>query len=135
MTTIALVDTRLEILGESIGMVVSTHDTIAAVIKRKFGAHHEVSQAVESLEKKPDSVGRREMPKEEINGSGAAEDAEILAAARSMLEILKKQPGAQEIVQQTVTGNHIFSGTSDIHIGDTTVGRSYRWRHDGKPRD
>jgi hypothetical protein len=33
MTTIALVDTRLEISGESIGTVVSTHDTIAAAFK------------------------------------------------------------------------------------------------------
>jgi hypothetical protein len=33
MTTIALVDTRLEKPEESIGTVVSTHDTIAAAFK------------------------------------------------------------------------------------------------------
>ena len=33
MNTIALVDTRLEIPGESIGTVVSTHGTIAAAFK------------------------------------------------------------------------------------------------------
>ena len=33
MNTIALVDTTLEILGESIGTVVSTHGTIAAAFK------------------------------------------------------------------------------------------------------
>jgi hypothetical protein len=33
MSTIALIDTRLEIPGESIGTVVSTHDTIAAAFK------------------------------------------------------------------------------------------------------
>jgi hypothetical protein len=33
MSTIALVDTRLEIPGESIGTVVSTHGTIAAAFK------------------------------------------------------------------------------------------------------
>ncbi len=33
MSTIALVDTTLEILGESIGTVVSTHGTIAAAFK------------------------------------------------------------------------------------------------------
>ena len=67
-------------------------------------------------------LGRREMLKEEIVGTGAAADAEILAAARSLLENLKKQPGGQEIVQQTVAGNkNIFSGTGDIHIEGTQL--------------
>jgi hypothetical protein len=96
------------------------YDGLKAIIKKKFGAHHEVVQAVENLEKKPDSIGRRETLKEEFVGSGATADAEILAAARSLLENLKKQPGGQEIVQQIVTGNrNIFSGTGDIHIGGT----------------
>jgi disulfide oxidoreductase YuzD len=96
------------------------YDGLKAIIKRKFGAHHEVVQAVENLEKKPNSIGRREMLKEEIVGSGAVADTEILAAARSLIENLKKQPGGQEIVQQIVTGNqNIFSGTGDIHIGGT----------------
>jgi hypothetical protein len=33
MNTIALVDTRLETLGESIGTVISTHNTMAAALK------------------------------------------------------------------------------------------------------
>jgi hypothetical protein len=33
MSTIALIDTRLKIPGESIGTVVSTHDTIRAAFK------------------------------------------------------------------------------------------------------
>jgi hypothetical protein len=96
------------------------YDGLKAIIKRKFGAHHEVVQAVENLEKKPDSIGRREMLKEELVSSGADADADILAAARSLLENLKKQSGDQETVQQIVTGNrNIFSGTGDIHIGGT----------------
>jgi SEFIR domain len=96
------------------------YDGLKAIIKRKFGDRHEVVQAVENLEKKPDSIGRREMLKEELIGSGAEADAEILATARSLLENLKKQPSDREIVQQIVTGNrNIFSGTGDIHIGRT----------------
>ena len=98
------------------------YEALTALIKKKFGAHHEVSQAVESLEKKPDSVGRRETLKEEIVSSGAAADAEILASACSLLEKLKEQPGGQQIVQQTVTGNqNIFSGTGNIRIGGTQL--------------
>ena len=97
------------------------YDGLKAILTRKLGAHHDVLQAIGNLEKKPDSIGRREMLKEEIVGAGAVEDAEILAAARSLLENLEKQPGGQEIiVKQIVTGSqNIFSGTGDIHIGGT----------------
>jgi hypothetical protein len=94
------------------------YNGLKAIIEKKFGAHHEIVQAVENLEKRPESAGRRETLKEEIVTSGAGADVEILAAARTLLEALKKQPGGQEIVQQVVTGNqNIFSGTGDIHIG------------------
>jgi hypothetical protein len=96
------------------------YEGLKAIVERKFGGHHEVVQAVESLEKKPDSIGRREMLKEEIAASGVGADAEVLAAARSLLDTLNKQPGGQETVQQIVTGSqNIFSGTGDIHIGGT----------------
>lgn len=96
------------------------YDGLKAIIIRKFGAHHEVIKAVDSVEKNPDSPGRRETLKEEVVASGAATDAEILAAARSLLEELKQQPGGQETVHQFVTGNrNIFSGSGDIHIGGT----------------
>ena len=98
------------------------YDGLKAILARKLGVHNDVLQAIGNLEKKPDSIGRREMLKEEIVGTGAAADAEILAAARSLLENLKKQPGGQEIVQQTVAGNkNIFSGTGDIHIEGTQL--------------
>lgn len=106
-----------------------------AIIRRKFGTHHKGVQAVESFEKKPDSVGRRETLKEEIVNSGAAAAAEVLGAARYLLENLKKQPGGQEIVQQIVTGNqNIFSGTGDVHIGEiqSSKAQTYRWRHDSE---
>jgi hypothetical protein len=98
------------------------YDGLKAILTRKLGTDHDVLQAIENLEKKPDSIGRREMLKEDIASTGADADAEILACARSLLENLKKQPGDQATVQQTVTGNqNIFSGTGDIHIGRTQV--------------
>jgi hypothetical protein len=94
------------------------YEGLKSIIIKKFGPPHEVVQAVEGVEKKPDSVGRRETLKEELEDSGAAADAEVLAAARTLLEKLQQQPGGQEIVHQVVTGNrNIFTGRGDIHIG------------------
>jgi hypothetical protein len=91
---------------------------LKSVIVKKFGANHEVVQAVENVEEKPDSSGRRETLKEEIASSKAEADAEIVAAARALLQKLQEQPGGQQIIHQIVTGNHnIFTGHGDIHIG------------------
>jgi hypothetical protein len=74
--------------------------------------------AVENLEKKPESPGRRETLKEEIAGSPVGTDDEILTAARALLESVKQHGGGQNVVHQNVTGNrNIISGTGDISIG------------------
>ena len=99
--------------------VKEAYEGLKALIARKLGTRHAAVEAVGTLEKKPDSTGRRETLNEEIAGSAVATDAAIVAAAHNLLESVKRHGGGQESVQQKVTGNrNIFSGTGDIHIGD-----------------
>ena len=92
------------------------YDALKKIIVRKFGSKPEVIEAVEQLEKKPDSPGRRETLQEEIVSSGAAQDEELLAAAQALSNCVKSQSGST--VHQIVTGDrNIFSGTGDIQIG------------------
>ena len=78
----------------------------------------ECLEAVGSLEQKPESNGRRETLGEELAGSAVAADAEIVSAARALLEQVQKHGGLQQNVRQDVAGNrNIFSGTGDINIG------------------
>jgi disulfide oxidoreductase YuzD len=72
-----------------------SYEGLKAIIVRKFGTHHEIVRAVDNLEKKPDSAGRKETLKEEIVGSGAVADTELLAAANSLLARLKEPPVAR----------------------------------------
>ena len=98
--------------------VKDAYEGLKTLIARKLGAKNPVLDAVDSLEKKPDSAGRRETLNEEVTGSAASADAEIVAAARALLENVQKHGGGPQIVQQNVTGNrNIFSGTGDINIG------------------
>jgi hypothetical protein len=98
------------------------YDGLKTIIVRKFGANHEVVKAVENIEKRPQSIGRRETLKEEIVSSGASEDAEIVMVARSLLEQMQRQPGGQEVIHQIVTGNYnTFTGHGDIHIGEKGI--------------
>jgi hypothetical protein len=101
--------------------VKDAYQGLKSVIVRKLGTTHEVVKAVENLEQKPDSTGRRDTLQEEIAAARTVDDTDIAAAARALLEDLKKRPGGSQTVQQTVTGNkNVFSGTGDVHIGGTT---------------
>ena len=88
------------------------------LIGKKIGARHGVLDAVDNVEKKPESSGRRQTLAEEVGSSGLATEPQVVDAAQRLLESVEKLPGGEQHVRQTVTGNrNIFSGTGDIHIG------------------
>lgn len=94
------------------------YDGLKSLLARKFGARHAVLEAVDQLERKPDSAGRRATLQEEVGSSQAAGDPDVLAAAQRLLESLQRISGSPVTVQQKVTGNHnIFTGTGDINLG------------------
>ena len=90
---------------------------IKAMIIRKYGKDSNVNKALEDLEEKPDSAGRRAVLNEEIEAAGANEDNELINASKELLEKLKEFPHIYTNVTQTVTGDkNIFSGTGDVRI-------------------
>lgn len=90
---------------------------LKSLIVKKFGAQHEVVRAVENLEQKPQSTGRQQTVQEEVKSAAVEKDDQIVAAAQSLIEKIKAQPGGEAHIQQIVTGNrNIFSGTGDINI-------------------
>jgi hypothetical protein len=93
------------------------YEALKALIKRKFGQHQDLNEAIQKIEDKPDSPGRQETLKEEINAVKVDQDEEIVKVASALLEKLKSLPGGQQIIQQTVTGDkNIFSGTGNINV-------------------
>lgn len=74
--------------------------------------------ALESLEQKPDSANRKGVLLEELQGTGADKDEEIIKAAQDLLDAVKAQPGGEkavrDIIHQQVSGSgHIFSGSGN----------------------
>ncbi len=59
---------------------------LKGLVLRKFGDKGEVSDALESVERKPDSKGRETTLKEELEAAEAYKDEELLAAAKELLE-------------------------------------------------
>lgn len=100
--------------------VQDAYGALKSLLARKFGNNSELVTSADALEKNPDSAGRRETLKEELAAARAHGDEEIVAAARALIEAIKSQPGGEQTINQTVSGNHnIFSGS-----GNVTVNRS-----------
>jgi hypothetical protein len=88
--------------------VKDAYGALKTLIARKFGADSRLSQAVQDLESKPESGARRAVLEEEVASAGAETDAEILAAARGLLE------------SAAATGAHLnahASGERSVAIG------------------
>ena len=97
------------------------YQALKVALQKKYGVESDLVEAVNKLEKKPDSDGRREMLQEEIKATDASNDDGILKFAQALLEVVKSQPGGesriQQIINQSVKGDHnIFSGSGDVTV-------------------
>jgi hypothetical protein len=80
--------------------IVDSYGALKSLIQKKLGPNSEVVDAIEKLQTKPDSAGRRETLKEEIKASNAGEEPELLAAAKVLVEIIKASPNGEQHLQQ-----------------------------------
>ena len=88
------------------------------LIKNKFGDKTDLVDAVDKLEKKPDSEARKATVKEEVETAKIDGDPEILKLAQDLLNKLKDQPGGQEIINQTQTNT----------VSNVTVGGNFEFK-------
>jgi len=66
-------------------------DLYAALKQHLQEKHPQAKGSLEALEKKPDSVPKKESLKEDLQDSGAAQDGELLKKAQTLLSELEKQ--------------------------------------------
>ena len=88
-----------------------SYNALKSALKKKFGSDSDVVDAVERLEKKPDSKGRQATLQEEIEIAKVIHDAEIVELAQVLLNKLQAQTGGQQIIQQTIS-NVKYAATS-----------------------
>ena len=115
--TLAIIS-ALAKLSESV--IKDGYEALKATITRKYGKKSDLTLAIENVEKKPDSPGRKETLKEEISVAKVNDDPEILKLAEVIIKNIQEIPGGKNIVSQTVTGNqNIFSGTGNVSINES----------------
>ena len=82
------------------------YEALFAALEKKFGIQSEIVNAIESLEAKPNSTGRKEVLKEEVAAAKADQDPDILQAAQVLLDLISTQPGGERLIQKTM-GSYI----------------------------
>ncbi|MEA3275574.1 MAG: hypothetical protein U9Q81_09875 [Pseudomonadota bacterium] len=102
------------------------YQALKGLIRKKFGTDSGLSEAVDAVEKKPDSRARQDMLKEELTEGQAGADDELLTAARAVIDTVRNLPDGQGVIQkiqvtQNIRGDrNIVTGTGDIQIGPTS---------------
>lgn len=95
---------------EVAGVIKDSYQALKAALKKKVDSESDLIDAVEKLEKKPDSEARKATLQEEIEIARINDDPEILKLAQDLLGKIKEQPDGQEIINQTQT--NAVSGVS-----------------------
>ena len=67
-------------------VIVDAYEALKVLLKKKFGGESDLIKSIEGLEAKPESVGRKEMLKEEVLATRADEDLDICQAAQDLLD-------------------------------------------------
>ncbi|WP_449420597.1 hypothetical protein [Phormidium nigroviride] len=93
-------------------IITDGYQALKAALKKKFGSESDLVDAIEKLEKKPDSEARKAAVQEEVETAKVNDDPEIVKLAQDLLNQLKEQPGGQDIINQTQTNT-----VSGVNVG------------------
>ena len=79
--------------------IADAYDSLKSLLKKRFGNKSEAAAALEKLEAKPDSEGRRQTLGEELESAGAASDPELASAAQALLALVRALSQGETHVQ------------------------------------
>lgn len=88
------------------------YNALKGALQQKFGSESDLVDAVDKLEKKPDSEGRKAMLQEEMEIAKAIDDPDLIGLAQILLDKIKEQPEGQQIINQTQTNT-----VSGVNVG------------------
>jgi hypothetical protein len=94
---------------------------LKALLLRKFGGQGDVAIAVEQVAHKPESRGRRHTLAEELSAADAGGDAEVLAAARALLDLLRPRGADQRQAATAEQGSAAATGGGASAVGNGNI--------------
>jgi len=79
--------------------IADAYEGLKSIIKARFGNDNEAVGAIDKLEAKPDSEGRKLTLIEELKTIDAGSDPELISAAQSLLELIHALPKGETHTQ------------------------------------
>jgi len=79
--------------------VADAYEALKSLIKKKFGSDSEASEAIDKLEAKPDSDGKKQVLAEELKAVNSTSDPELVSAAQALLELIRALPQGEKHIQ------------------------------------
>lgn len=114
---VAAVTSGLTKVGEK--AIIDAYEALKNLLQEKFGKKSDVVKAVNRMEEKPESEGRKQILQEELVDAKADKDADIIKAAQALLHLIKSQPDGGQFIQQA-TGSYIAQagpgGTASVNV-------------------
>jgi hypothetical protein len=108
------------------------YTALKAALRRKFGEQSDVAKAVDGVEARPDSAGRKQTLAEEMAAAKADQDPDLLKAAQALLEQVEAQPGGERHIQEAI-GSYIAqadrASTASVNVGQREPGTPPRPEH------
>lgn len=103
--------------------ITDAYTKLKDLLAKKFGAKSDVVQAIDQLETKPESVGRKETLREEITVVNAEQDNEVLAAAQRVLALVHLQQA--DLSKFIIQNNAPVQGQQNIGDDNTNTNKQY----------
>jgi hypothetical protein len=100
-------------------LITDAYQAFKAALQQKFGVDSDLVEAVDNLEKKPDSRGRAETVQEEIAATSAANDPELLKLVESLQAALQQSGAGQ---QATLSGSGAIAQGGGTAVAATGQG-------------
>ena len=101
------------VAGISSSAIKDGYNALKSALKKKFGEKSDLVDAIDGLEKKPDSEGRKATVQEEVEIAKVNDDPDLIRLAQDLLHKLKEQPGGQQVITQTIS-NVKYAATSGL---------------------
>lgn len=100
--------------------IADAYQGLKSLIKKKFGHDSDAADAIDSLEAKPDSDGRKKTLAEELEAVNSSSDPELVSAAQSLLSLIKALPVGEKHTQ-VAHGTGIVQVMGDGATGSVTM--------------
>jgi hypothetical protein len=98
-------------------LVGDAYTALKTALQQKCGQDSDLADAVEKLEKNPDSAGRQGTLQEEVKTAKAADDAELQQLAQALLKALNDTPEGQATMNKYhINAENIGVAGDNAHI-------------------